>query len=303
MPRLDHAPRARSGQPDWSRDGGDWPNRNCSEFWYVDGTTWHLQRRGTGPLALLLHGTGAATHSWSPLIPELEQKFEVLAVDLPGHGFTQVRRGFQPSLPGMAAELLALMKELDAAPSTIVGHSAGAAIALYVAARRQMRPDTLVSINGAFEPFSGLMRWIAPLTAKAATMGGLAAWMVSRNSAGPEGVRSLIENVGSDPDAVDARPYSVLMRQRGHIQGALRMMANWNVSSLMLDCSKVSIPALFIAGAQDRAVPPEVSERAAGRTQNGTYLEFDKLGHLAHEEAPELVAAAIKDHWDRSKAP
>lgn len=302
MPRLDHPPRARSGHPDWRRDGGNWPDHERSEFWRVDGTTWHLQRQGKGPLVLLLHGTGAATHSWSPLVPELENKFELLNVDLPGHGFTQVRGGFQPSLPNMAAELVALLRDLDATPAMIVGHSAGAAIALYLVARKRLLPDTLVSINGAFEPFSGLMRWVAPITAKAATVGGLAAWMVSRNSAGSAGVRNLVENVGSDPDAVNTRPYSVLMRQRGHIQGALRMMANWNVSSLMRDCAQVSIPVLFLAGRQDKAVPCEVSERAAGRTPNGTYLEFDKLGHLAHEEAPQQVAKAINDHWDRISA-
>ena len=46
----------------WSRDGGDWPNREASAFVEAAGIRWHVQRMGEGPPLLLLHGTGAATH-------------------------------------------------------------------------------------------------------------------------------------------------------------------------------------------------------------------------------------------------
>ena len=49
---------------------------------------WHVQRMGAGPALLLLHGTGAATHSWRALAPLLAEHFTVVAPDLPGHGFT-----------------------------------------------------------------------------------------------------------------------------------------------------------------------------------------------------------------------
>ena len=50
------------------------------------GLRWHVQVAGDGPVLLLLHGTGAATHSWRDLLPLLAERFTVVAPDLPGHG-------------------------------------------------------------------------------------------------------------------------------------------------------------------------------------------------------------------------
>ncbi|MFN5717015.1 MAG: alpha/beta fold hydrolase, partial [Bradyrhizobium sp.] len=72
----------------WSRDGTDWPNRNASVFVEAAGIRWHVQRMGEGPSLLLIHGTGAATHSWRDMLPLLARHFSVVAPDLPGHGFT-----------------------------------------------------------------------------------------------------------------------------------------------------------------------------------------------------------------------
>jgi len=73
----------------WERDGRDWPNRDASRFVRAGGLRWHVQKTGTGPVLLLVHGTGAATHSWRELAPLLARRFTVIAPDLPGPGFTQ----------------------------------------------------------------------------------------------------------------------------------------------------------------------------------------------------------------------
>ena len=115
--------------PDWSTDGRDWPNREASRFVEAGGLRWHVQIAGSGPALLLVHGTGASTHSFRDLLPLLAQRFTVVAPDLPGHGFTT--RPADPagfSLPGMAAGVAALLRVLDVAPAVAVGHSAGAAI-------------------------------------------------------------------------------------------------------------------------------------------------------------------------------
>ena len=57
------------------------------------GLRWHVQMMGTGPQVLLLHGAGAATHSWRDVAPLLARDFTVIAPDLPGHGFTDTPRG------------------------------------------------------------------------------------------------------------------------------------------------------------------------------------------------------------------
>ena len=56
---------------DWAKDGRDWPNHAASRFVEAAGMPWHVQVMGEGPAILLLHGTGAATHSWRDVMPKL----------------------------------------------------------------------------------------------------------------------------------------------------------------------------------------------------------------------------------------
>ena len=299
MPVCTDPPSARAGDPDWTVDAARLPNREVSAFWRVGGFVWHVQRKGSGPKLLLLHGTGAGTHSWAPLIELLAPHFETINLDLPGHGFTRTPSSFRPSLSNISVAVRDLLKELELSPEMIAGHSAGAAIALQLTASRALDPKLLISINGALKPFDGIMRSVAPMTAKVASFGGIAARLVARNPMRERRVRNLVQQLGSDPDRVDVASYSTLLRRRGHIQGALQMMAHWDLTQIATICRRIEQPVLFIAGDADKAVPPIVSEQAAGQVQHGTYLELAQLGHLAHEEAPDLVASTIREAWAR----
>ena len=119
---------------DWERLRHRWPNAAYSRFVQAEGVRWHVQQAGTqGPRVLLLHGTGASLHTWRDILPGLAQRAQVLAVDLPGHAFSSLAPGDGMSLPGMARGLAGLLKTLNWQPDAWVGHSAGAAIAGFVA--------------------------------------------------------------------------------------------------------------------------------------------------------------------------
>ena len=88
---------------DWERQRENWPNSKLSRFVNAAGVRWHVQQAGTqGPRVLLLHGTGASLHTWRDLLLPLAQHAQVLAIDLPGHGFSSLAAGQGMSLPGMA---------------------------------------------------------------------------------------------------------------------------------------------------------------------------------------------------------
>src|SRR3569833_51424 len=113
-----------SDKLDWNVDGRDWPNRDASRFVAAGGVRWHVQVTGQGPVALLAHGTGAATHSWRDLAPLLARRFTVVAHDLPGHGFTATPPRRRLSLPEMAHDLAALCAKLDVKPHIAICRSA-----------------------------------------------------------------------------------------------------------------------------------------------------------------------------------
>ena len=77
-------------------------------------------------------------------MPALAQDFRVIAPDLPGHAFTRLS-SVHTSLPAMAQALWSLMDTLDEVPTMIVGHSAGAAIALQMTNMRGQAIPIVVS--------------------------------------------------------------------------------------------------------------------------------------------------------------
>ena len=107
---------ARMSAPRWEVEGRDWPNRAHSRFVDAGRLRWHVQVWGEGPVLLLLHGTGAATHSWRALAPLLAEHFTVVAPDLPGHGFTTGGPAGGLAMPAMARAVGELLRTMDLAP-------------------------------------------------------------------------------------------------------------------------------------------------------------------------------------------
>ncbi len=87
--------------------------------------------------------------------------------------------------------------------------------------------------------------------------------------------------------------YRRLFAKPGHVRGALGMMANWDLAALERDLGRLAVPLLLVVGGNDRAIRPEDAFRLRDRLP-GTRVELLRgLGHLAHEEDPERVAALV----------
>jgi magnesium chelatase accessory protein len=271
----------------------DWPNREASQFVEAAGIRWHVQRMGAGPPLLLIHGTGAATHSWRDLAPILARQFSVVALDLPGHGFTRSPPVHRLSLPGMAADISQLLRQLDVAPEIVVGHSAGAAILARMCLDGRIAPRLLVSLNGAFMPFGGVAHnLLSPLTRLLVAnplVPRLFAWQASHAGA----VQRLIQNTGSTIDARGIALYGKLVRSPGHVTAALQMMANWQLQPLLHDLPRLQPTLLLIAAEADRSISPDVARQVRDILAPAIIERLPGLGHLAHEEQPAMIADLI----------
>ncbi|MBI1186131.1 MAG: alpha/beta fold hydrolase [Alphaproteobacteria bacterium] len=279
--------------PDWSVEGRDWPNREASAFPQHDGLVWHVQRMGAGPRLLLLHGAGAATHSWRDLVPLLAQHFEIMTLDLPGHGFTEAPPPQEMSLPRIAARVASLADSLSAPPDIIVGHSAGAAIALEMTRAGAAAPQRIIALNGAITPFGGAFAPVASALALACCnpfTERLMAWRAGL----PGAVEQVVAGAGSRLDAAGVDHYRRLLRTRRHVAAALSMMAHWDLRPLVAALPEIEIPVLLVAGAGDRAVPPGQADAVAAHLVKGCVKRVEG-GHLMHEERPAAFAALIQD--------
>ncbi len=285
---------ARDDFPDWSTDGADWPHRDRSAFVSAGGYAWHVQRMGEGPTAVLIHGTGAATHSWSALAPLLAAGHDVIAMDLPGHGFTRSEDGRRISLPNVATAIGALLKKLDVAPDLLVGHSAGAAIAARMALDGWAQPARIIGINAAVTPFVGAASILFPAMAKLMYLNPFTAPVLARSARDTARVERLIEQTGSLVPSEQVEAYAKVFRRAGHLSGTMAMMAFWDLESLYDDLPQLDVPMLFLAGERDRTIRPADGAAAARRVRNGLFMSLSDLGHLAHEEDADAVASEIK---------
>lgn len=285
-----------SAAPRWEREGRDWPNRAHSRFVDTGRVRWHVQVMGEGPTLLLLHGTGAATHSWRALAPLLAAHFTIVAPDLPGHGFTTGRPGGGLSMPAMARAVGDLLRALDLAPRVIVGHSAGAAIAIRMVLDGVVAPDAIVGLDAALLPFPGLGAKLFPSLARLLFVNPLAPHFFARLARTKgETARFLLRSTGSRIDDAGVGFYERLFATPGHCAGAITMMADWDLESLKRDLPRLQTPLLLVHGDADSAIPPATARDAAAMVGRGRMMALPGLGHLAHEERPEAVAAIIRE--------
>lgn len=284
-----------SSRLQWNSDGADWPLREHSRFVDAGGLRWHVQQLGRGPLLLLLHGTGASTHSWRGLAPLLADRCTLVAPDLPGHGFTDPLAGGRPTLPRMAAAVATLLAalQLNHPVQAVLGHSAGAAIMLRLALDGALPGAVLIGLNAALLPFEGAAAFIYPPMARLLALNPLVPWLASWRAQDIATVKRLIASTGSRLDEAGVALYARLIRSPGHVAGALGMMAHWDLATLQRELPALGRPLHLLVAERDGTVPPAEAGQTAARVPQVQVHRLPDHGHLVHEEAPEQVAQCL----------
>lgn len=279
--------------PDLDIEGRNWPFRDHSRLVASGGLEWHVQELGDhdAPAVLLVHGAGAASHSFRGLMPLLAESHHVIAIDLPGHGFTRGAHARDLTLPGMARALTGLVETLNLHPAIAIGHSAGVAVLLEMALSQGFAPGRVIGLNGALEPIRG-NALLSPL-AKLLFANPLTSRFVSFQARMVDMAGHVLRATGSRIDGKGRDCYAMLLRQPAHVSGALGMMANWNLDPLIARLGQISVPVTLIAAADDPMVPDRVSRQAAQRIPECDLEILGYGGHLFHEVAPVQVLALI----------
>jgi pimeloyl-ACP methyl ester carboxylesterase len=249
-----------------------------------------VHRGGTGEPLVLVHGTGHTWRGWKPMLPLLEPRFDVLAVDLPGFGYS-------PPLPdGVAptAEALAdaVERELDAAgfdTAHLAGNSLGGWIALELARRRRARTVTAISPLGLGLPREN--RWGVSIL--------LAMRWLARNTPAPEPLlRTAVGRTVFAGPALGkpwrADPDDLIEQSRlfGEAPGFLATV-DAVISRQPLGLRELDCPVLLLWGSKDLVLLPRQGRRFE-RLIPGAELRYLKgLGHTPMSDDPELLAEAI----------
>jgi pimeloyl-ACP methyl ester carboxylesterase len=118
----------------------------------------HYQQVGEGPDVVMVHGITGNLAVWHlHIVPALADRFRMLTYDLRGHGLTETPpSGYSPD--GMAEDLLDLLDALEVERPVVIGHSYGADVALYLAARHPERVSEVIAIESALPAMEQVRR-------------------------------------------------------------------------------------------------------------------------------------------------
>ena len=260
----------------------------ASKYVDIDGTILHLLHTGPttlpdvvppldrGRLFVLLHPGGGTAAMWTRTLAALAAAgHSAVAVDLPGHGRSPGLDGL-PSIDANAALVARLAEAGRLRPFVLVGHSFGATIALAVAARHAARLAGLVLVSGT-----------APADLAAAipvlrdVVRGRAPRPFSPEPFSPSATPAVMREYFTEMVKTDPRvQLTDFEAAHGFDCGAL--------------AGAVRVPALVVAGADDRLTPPASCE-ALARAIAGARLEVVAgAGHLVPQEQPDAFAAVLE---------
>ncbi|MAV74065.1 MAG: hypothetical protein CNF01_07240 [Halieaceae bacterium MED-G27] len=268
-----------------------WPHVQYSDFVRHESGRWHIQRLGSGPIILMLHGTGASGHSFAGLAELLMDRFELVILDLPGQGFSSPLTERKELLSAMASAVASLCDELEIEPDYIIGHSAGAAVALRMVMDTHIQPRGILSINGALLPFAWFFEPIMLRAARLMSRSPRVAHFLAKRGRREIDVQRALRDTGSTISNLMMQCYGLLIADQEHIVGTLRMMGGWQLGQLSKDLNKVRVPVHLIGCSLDTIVPATRAQKATYDIPIATATTISDAGHLVQEERPEWVKA------------
>ena len=278
---------------DWLQVGPDWPHEASSSFVEAGGLRWHVQIAGSGPLILLLHGTGLGSYSWAPIIERLRNRFTFVAPDLPGHTFTAMPTDAEGlTIAAMAAGIRALLATLGLVPRLIVGHSAGAALGTRLIADGLaaqgfvgINPAILLRLDPRVLPFWPALEWTANHR--------LAATLAARFCADRRRVAFVYKRVAPALPAAQLALHHRVLAEPDQHRTALGMLARLNLRPIRRALRSFPVPAMLLAGERDPWFPPKLVRALAAEFPRAETIVIPGTGHLSHEEDPDLVASRL----------
>jgi pimeloyl-ACP methyl ester carboxylesterase len=262
-------------------------------FATIGGHRVRYVRTGRGPAVLLLHGFGSSLYTWKDVIPALAAEREVVALDFPGFGWSDLP-------PDLSFEVfprvaLGLLDELGLARASLVGNSMGGAVASLVAAEHPSRVDHLVLVDAAG---FNLRERDRPRLVRLATH----PWAEPLMNALP--LRRLVVERGLAQVFHDAakvgservEEYLAAASRPGSLAGLRSLGASVRTPPEEFEATlgRIQAPTLVIWGAEDAWIPSAHGERFAAAIARARLERLPGVGHVPQEEDPASVSRLVR---------
>jgi pimeloyl-ACP methyl ester carboxylesterase len=257
----------------------------------IDGRRVHVDDRGEGEPLLLLHGFGASTLLWEPVIDELAATRRVVAIDLNGFGWSERPRNAEAyTLEGQERLVLGVADAMGFERFDLGGHSYGGAISIFLTSRHPERVRSLLLVDSAMPAYAALRRndryasrnlaWIHIRTV------GLTA----------KKVRSGLLAVYADKQKVTdelVAGYLGRLRIEGVVDAFHGLTAPNGEPPVEVDLGELTPPTLLVWGAEDALVSAAAGRAVGDELPDARFVEIPGCGHSPMEECPQEFVAAV----------
>jgi len=254
---------------------------------------------GQGRPVVVLHGYLATLESWRGLVPLLPGR-ELWLFDLKGHGKSPCPADGHYTVTDQAELVLAQMGSMR--DVTLVGHSFGGGVALLAAVRlkQQGRLARLVLVDALAFPdlLSGWAQWLRWGWVSAYL--AIAPFALSQTAA-TAAVRMGLNILCKHPENItlaSIEAYAGNLRQPARANALIqtgRYLVEEQYREIENGFRSIDVPTLIVWGKDDPLVPMPDNTRKllAGIQGSQLFVPQDACGHIAHEELPGPVLAAI----------
>jgi pimeloyl-ACP methyl ester carboxylesterase len=250
-----------------------------------------FDRLGAGQPLVLLHGLGLSRRSWDPVVTALAQRFDVIAVDLPGFGDSApLPAEVEPTPAALAAAVDRLLDGLGINRPHVVGNSLGGWVALELAGIRPVASLTLLSPAGLWRDRTPMYARASLLASRwlAHHLGGLLSWLARYRAA-----RVLIHGqTHGKPTQLTADQARTTIRELGQCPGFNATLAATRRRRYEAG-SAVDAPVTLAFGSRDLILLQRQS-RHIDQLPPGTQVqELRGCGHVPMSDDPNAVVALI----------
>ena len=283
---------ARGERP--ASPSGAWMSRAGVEprFVALDGVRVRYVRRGGGPSVVLVHGIASSIYTWAEVLPALARSHDVIALDLPGFGGSDIPADFSGErYPGLLGSFL---DALGLARVTLVGHSLGGAVVSAFAAAEPGRVERLVLVDAAGFNLSpadrpGLLR-VLGWPGAAALLDALPL----RRRLLALGLRQVFhDDARVTPERVEE--YLAPLARPGATAFMVRLLRDVDSMGLPEAIGRIRAPTLVVWGRQDAWVNIRDADRFQSAIPGARKSVIEGCGHVPQEERPqELIALLLE---------
>lgn len=272
-----------------------WGRRELVE---VGGVRIHVETAGPaqGATLVCLHGFASGTFTWAGIAEALAGDVRLVAWDRPPFGRSDrppPRSGADDpyGVPAELARTAALVEMLAGqAPVVLVGHSAGALVAVQAALAGSVRASGLVLLAPAVDGGPpALVHRLAGLPGS----GLVAASLLRVALLGATGfLRRSVQHPTPLTEATAAETGRTL-RRPGTAEALWHLTTTWEPPAVLDRLTEIALPAAVVAGIDDRIVPVD-AQRTVAEALGADLHIVEGAGHAPHEQQPAVVADVIR---------